>query len=840
MSFAITGLGTNSNSSGSTLVLTTGVDCPPGSLLVIVTCEGGTAAAAGTIALSAGGSPTQQDTKANGNIGASGWSSVWTIYTTADLPSGGTITYTKNGLTTDGTSISAFFVQGGDGFAVAVNATPTTGTTGSPSISATVAANQIDIGIATNAIGVDTWTQAGGWTSPNTPLNSSATVPGIIVGYNTVQSGSLTYSPTLNTSLNWAAFELAFNAQPYIGDNVLGKFSAVIRRPRVISGGSAEIASAPFPPPVWSSGFFDRAVIPPFPSKEQKFDTYFQPQGRIFSKTPQGWERFFDKAVIPPFPSKEQTFEVVFEPLGNIFSKTPQGWWSFYDVSNIQPFPSKEQKFDTYFQPRGNIFSKTPQGWSVLNDVANIQPFPSKEQQFRSWTSFLPPPVTSATQGWLSFYDIETIFPKVNGEFQLLQPLTSIPQGWGSYFDGASIKAVTPSLQKFDYFQPQGNIFSITPQGWSVFYDAANIQPFPAKEQKFDYWALQQPGTPTPSTLGWYWPFSNIARRSRVNTGYNVSCTGTSVAPAALPNGWSVFYDASKIQPLKSNLQKFDSWTPFLPPAAQVTVFPNGWSAYYDVMIVSPRPNREFELPPPLATLNLMASGFDEADFVTVKPFDAKEQSFATQPFGRIISTTPQGWWAFYDVSRIQPFPTIEQRFDYWAAQTPPAGPPPAFPYGWTASFDAASGKAFVQLLQKFDYFQPQGNIFSTTPQGWSAYFDRSSVRAFNQSLQLFNYFQLLGTIGTTPQGWSTFYDTAKIQPLTASQQKFDYNPIRIFVAPFGVATGWMTNIDRLHIKKPTAPAFLTDFMLEIGVQPFVPSAKIFEFLIKWRRRGRR
>ncbi len=770
MSFAITGLGTNSNSSGSTLVLTTGVDCPPGSLLIIVTCEGGTAVAAGTIALSAGGSPTQQATKANGNIGASGWSSVWTIYTTADLPSGGTITYTKNGLTTDGTSISAFFVQGGDGFAVAVNATPTTGTTGSPSISATVAANQIDIGIATNAIGVDTWTQAGGWTSPNSPLNSSATVPGIIVGYNTVQSGSLTYNPTLNTSLNWAAFELAFNAQPYIGDNVLGRFSAVIRRPRVISGGSAEIASEPFSPQMYLTTFFDNAVIPPFPVKEQKFDTYFQPRGNIFSKTPQGWERFFDRTVIPPFPSKEQIFEVVFEPRGNIFSKTPQGWSVFYDAANIQPFSSKEQKFDTYFQPRGNIFSTTPQGWSVLNDVAKIQPFPSKEQQFRSWTSFLPPAVTSATQGWLSFYDIETIFPKANGEFQFLQPLASIPQGWGSYFDKASIEAALPSLQKFDYWTPQIQL-----------------------------------GVPTPSTLGWYWPFSNIARRSRVNTGYNVSCTGTSVAPAALPYGWTVPFDLS---------------------------------------LIKPTPNGEFELPPPLATLNLMASGFDEADFVTIKPFDAKEQFFGGwaphsitvitpafpygwssyfdystiqpfsskeqrfdyfQPRGNIFSTTPQGWWSFYDVSKIQSFPTIEQRFDSWTPQTPPAGPAPAFPYGWTASFDVTTGRAFVQSLQKFDYFQPRGNIFSTTP-----------------------------------QGWSTFYDTAKIQPLTASQQKFDYNPIRIFVAPFGVAMGWMTNIDRLHLKKPTAPAFLTDFMLEIGVQPFVPSAKIFEFLIKWRRRGRR
>src|SRR5215467_12287250 len=98
MGFTVTSLGSTQSTTGATLVLTTTAACPAGSALVVFITENGsqTAGVLGTLVASAGGTPVAQNSGFVGGVGSVGNAQVWTIdKTTANLPSGGTLTYTK-------------------------------------------------------------------------------------------------------------------------------------------------------------------------------------------------------------------------------------------------------------------------------------------------------------------------------------------------------------------------------------------------------------------------------------------------------------------------------------------------------------------------------------------------------------------------------------------------------------------------------------------------------------------------------------------------------------------------------------------------------------------------
>ena len=76
MAFSVTSLGTASTTTGGTVVLTTSTLVPAGSTLVIVAGEGGSNTAIGSAAVSAGGTPTLQNSKALGGSNANGWGGV--------------------------------------------------------------------------------------------------------------------------------------------------------------------------------------------------------------------------------------------------------------------------------------------------------------------------------------------------------------------------------------------------------------------------------------------------------------------------------------------------------------------------------------------------------------------------------------------------------------------------------------------------------------------------------------------------------------------------------------------------------------------------------------------
>jgi len=217
MAFTVTSLGTVS-STGTTAVITTSVDCPPGSALVIHSSEAGvTISSVGTIALSVGGIPNLQKSSALNNSNASGWGGVWTIdNTSVDIPAGTTITYTKaSSSSSSKATVGAYFISGTDGNAPAVNATATTGNSTTPSIGPiTVTSGQLVLGFMSSnwASTSFTVTEPSGWTDAYPVVNGSLNVSALCSGYQTASSTSITYNPTLSgVSRPWAAFLLAYN-----------------------------------------------------------------------------------------------------------------------------------------------------------------------------------------------------------------------------------------------------------------------------------------------------------------------------------------------------------------------------------------------------------------------------------------------------------------------------------------------------------------------------------------------------------------------------------------------------------------------------------------------------
>jgi hypothetical protein len=218
MGYVVTSLGTTNGASGGTLVLTTTIDCPPNSLLVMQAVENGSNTAIGSVTLSVGGTPTLQNSKALANSNTNGWGGAWTINkTTVDIPSGSTITYTR-ATSAHAATLAAYFVTGTDGNAPAVNLTPTAGSTTTPSIGpATVVVGQLVLGFCCCFSSAASWTEDSNSTDAYPFVNPATGVFGLISGFQTASGTSVTYSPRLSIARVSCDFLLAFNpASPII------------------------------------------------------------------------------------------------------------------------------------------------------------------------------------------------------------------------------------------------------------------------------------------------------------------------------------------------------------------------------------------------------------------------------------------------------------------------------------------------------------------------------------------------------------------------------------------------------------------------------------------------
>ena len=153
--------------------------------------------------------------------------------TSADLPSGGTITYTRHSSGAQ-VSMAAFCIQGTDGNAAAVVGTPGDATVSSSPATTSVtgtgcAAGQIVVGLCA-AIGVAgpvAWTNPSGWTQPFTHTNGSASAAALIGGYQTEANSTETYSPTFtfSTGAAWASLMLVYNAAGVTASLAAGSFA---------------------------------------------------------------------------------------------------------------------------------------------------------------------------------------------------------------------------------------------------------------------------------------------------------------------------------------------------------------------------------------------------------------------------------------------------------------------------------------------------------------------------------------------------------------------------------------------------------------------------------------
>jgi hypothetical protein len=195
-------------------------------VLVVLVAEANTST--GTVAASAGGTPALRAGD-NESLIAAG---VYTVsHTSADLPSGGTITYTR---ATSGraATIAAFCVQGTDGNA----AVTTGGGVGQPGSSpATVAASasgltagQIAIGLAcAKSNGGNTWTESSGYTDAFTKTTGNSTYAGLIAGYEVVSGTSASYNPTYtwSGSTQWVGLILAYNPGGVTASLAAGSFA---------------------------------------------------------------------------------------------------------------------------------------------------------------------------------------------------------------------------------------------------------------------------------------------------------------------------------------------------------------------------------------------------------------------------------------------------------------------------------------------------------------------------------------------------------------------------------------------------------------------------------------
>jgi hypothetical protein len=221
MAISVVSLGSTSSSTGATLTLT--VTVPAGALIFVAihektTTAGGTVGDGGTNSYTAINSANPNASTANG-IGKNFYA--WN----AGALSAATLTYTKAG-SGNSSSMSAFYATGiqtsADPLDAAVTATPTTGSSTTPSVTSGTpgAAGELMVGaVAWLGATTDTFTEDGAYATPPDSAFSFNTGVG---GGNLVNAGSAakTYAPTI-TSHPWAAFIYGFKAAPLTGPAII-------------------------------------------------------------------------------------------------------------------------------------------------------------------------------------------------------------------------------------------------------------------------------------------------------------------------------------------------------------------------------------------------------------------------------------------------------------------------------------------------------------------------------------------------------------------------------------------------------------------------------------------
>jgi hypothetical protein len=224
MAFVVTSCGTNSNTSGTSLVVGNGsgsglADIPTGALIVVAVLESGSPAP-GASALSDNQNSTyaQITTRALNNVAANGslalyyfWNNTHSVLLTGT----DSITYTKNA-SAHGAAMSVFYVTGqlsGSDPLDSGTTNTASGSSTSPSVTASAApavpSSLFVAGMAADNNSAFTQdTTNGTWVAPFTRLTISTSAQ--LAGGNQVGSSALKYNPAIGTSTPWAEIITAF------------------------------------------------------------------------------------------------------------------------------------------------------------------------------------------------------------------------------------------------------------------------------------------------------------------------------------------------------------------------------------------------------------------------------------------------------------------------------------------------------------------------------------------------------------------------------------------------------------------------------------------------------
>lgn len=212
MALAITNIGTNSNTSGSTVAVTVGVGGVPANstILVGVTDKSGTGP---------GGSTTDSSSNTYLNIAnpalagsySNGFLNVFRAQNAVALSNGNTITYTKAAGASNA-AITACYISGSSfqRYDISVSSTGS-GASSAPSVTSgsPYSANEMFVAFYGDAnSGSFTQDTGNGWASPP---NSTTTTAVRVAGGSQLNSGTgaKTYAPTVSAKNNWAIAILA-------------------------------------------------------------------------------------------------------------------------------------------------------------------------------------------------------------------------------------------------------------------------------------------------------------------------------------------------------------------------------------------------------------------------------------------------------------------------------------------------------------------------------------------------------------------------------------------------------------------------------------------------------